>query len=106
VLYIGASLPGQELPWAGCYLATGDSSAANNGSIVFREVRTWSPQSRQVYRWYVHRDPGLAGTGDIAGAQVVVNRMRPAHTLGLVCETDAAECDDTYSRCDRDPLGE
>lgn len=58
-----------------------------------------------VYLFHVYRDPLLAGTPDIAAAQVKLDAISHSHTRGKVIESIAFACDDPYSLCDRDLLG-
>jgi uncharacterized protein YmfQ (DUF2313 family) len=60
---------------------------------------------REIYRFHIHRDPGLPGSYDLASAQDIVDRMKPSHTLGRVNESIDMLCDDAFSLCDRDILG-
>lgn len=59
----------------------------------------------EIYRFFIFRDPGAPGTYDLAGAQELVDRMKPSHTLGQVIESLDFLCDDPFSLCDRDRLG-
>lgn len=60
---------------------------------------------RDVYRFYIYRNPALPGTPDLAFAQAEVDRIKHSHTRGVVIESKSFKCDDPYSLCDRDPLG-
>lgn len=59
---------------------------------------------RAIYRFYVYRDPSVAGAYDLAGAQAVIDGMEPAHTEGKVIESVRFTCGDPYSICGRDLL--
>lgn len=61
--------------------------------------------ANEIYRFYVFRDPLLAGTPDIAAAQAELDTMAHSHTKGHVIESEDFLCDDPYSLCDRDILG-
>lgn len=61
--------------------------------------------AREIYRFFVYRDPGLPGTAFIASAQVLVTSMKPSHTVGTVIESIALVFDDPFSLFDRDILG-
>lgn len=91
--------------WVGLALIGGSSSSSGTKSGAFDEFRIWNPNSRSPFHWFIYRDPGDPGTPDIAGAQAVVDRMKPAHTEGDVTQSLSALCDDEYSLCDRTPLG-
>lgn len=60
---------------------------------------------REIYRFFVYRDPALPGTLDLEGAQALVDDISPSQTAGYVVESIDFLCDDTYSLCDRDLLG-
>lgn len=60
---------------------------------------------REIYRFFVYRDPSLPGTAYIASAQTQVDRMKPSHTVGTVIQSISVLCDDPYSLTDRDLLG-
>lgn len=59
----------------------------------------------QIFLFFIYRDPTAPGSYDLAGAQAMVNRMKPSHTVGFVIESINMLCDDPYSLCDRDRLG-
>jgi uncharacterized protein YmfQ (DUF2313 family) len=60
---------------------------------------------REIYRFFVYRDPNLAGSYDLDAAQDLVDAMKPAHTSGHVIESIDLLCDDPLCLCDRDRLG-
>lgn len=60
---------------------------------------------REIYRYFVYRDPALSGTADIDAAQTQLELMEHSHTKGHVIESIDFECDDPFSLCDRDLLG-
>jgi uncharacterized protein YmfQ (DUF2313 family) len=60
---------------------------------------------REIYRFFVYRNPALSGTPDLAEAQRIVDDIKPAHTLGYVIQSTNFLCEDPYSLCDRDILG-
>lgn len=61
--------------------------------------------AREIYRFFVYRDPSLPGTYYLASAQALVDAMKPSHTIGQVIESINFLCDDPFSLCDRDLLG-
>lgn len=61
--------------------------------------------AREIWRFFIFRDPGLPGTYDLAAAQKIVDIMKPSHTNGIVIESNTFRCDDPFSLCDRDVLG-
>ena len=58
-----------------------------------------------VFKFYVFRDPALAGVADIAAAQVELDDISHSHTKGVVIESISFKCDEATSLCDRDLLG-
>jgi hypothetical protein len=60
---------------------------------------------REIFRFFIYRDPGLPGTYDVGAAQAIVDSVKPAHTAGYVIESVDFLCDDPFSLCDRDLLG-
>lgn len=60
---------------------------------------------REIYRWFIYRDPTLPNAYDLDSAQTLADSMSPTHTKVYLIESIAAECDDPYSLCDRDLLG-
>lgn len=60
---------------------------------------------REIFRFFIYRDPTLSGTYFLASAQAQVDRMKPSHTIGTVIESIDLRCDDPHSLCDRDLLG-
>ena len=60
---------------------------------------------REIYRFFLYRDPTLPGASFLASAQAQVDRMQPSHTQGAVIESINLLCDDSHSLCDRDVLG-
>jgi hypothetical protein len=92
--------------WAGVFVF-GD--AASLASAIGVDVLSWAlycPYSEDVFRWYVFRDPAISPTNyDESGAQVVIDRIAPAHTIGTVVKAKTVLCDSPFSRCDREPLG-
>jgi len=60
---------------------------------------------REIFRFFIYRDPTLPGTADIASAQALVDKIKASHTVGTVIESVNLLCDDSHSLCDRDLLG-
>ena len=60
---------------------------------------------REVFRFFVFRNPALPGTYYLAGAQDLLDAIKPSHTQGHLIESISFLCDDPYSLCDRDLLG-
>jgi uncharacterized protein YmfQ (DUF2313 family) len=62
--------------------------------------------AQEIFRFFVYRDPNLPGTYFLDSAQDVLDAMKPSHTAGHVIESIDFLCDDEFSLCDRDILGE
>jgi hypothetical protein len=60
---------------------------------------------REIYRFFIYRDPTLPGTYYLESAQQLLDEMEHSNTLGQVIESVNFLCDDQYSLCDRDLLG-
>lgn len=60
---------------------------------------------REIYRFFVYRNPALPGTPDIAAAQALLDSIEHSHTKGQVIQSIGFFCDDANSLCDRDVLG-
>jgi hypothetical protein len=60
---------------------------------------------REIYAFFVYRDPTLPGTYFLASAQALVDAMDPQHTTGTVIESVSMLYDDPHSLYDRDLLG-
>lgn len=60
---------------------------------------------REIFTYFVYRDPALPGTYDVDAAQQLLYDIEHSHTDGHVIESISFCCDDPYSLCDRDLLG-
>lgn len=60
---------------------------------------------REIYRFFIYRDPSLPGTYFIASAQAVVDSMAPSHTIGTVIESVSFLYADPHSLYGRDLMG-
>lgn len=59
-------------------------------------------QEDQIFFYYIHRDPSDGGSYDIQDGQRMLDKIKSAHTLGIVGESDCARWDDPYTLYDRD----
>jgi hypothetical protein len=79
------------------------------GAVVVMERTTADALSmadvREVFRFFIYRDPTLPGTYYLEAAQELVDKIKPSHTKGHVIESISMLCDDPFSLCDRDLLG-
>lgn len=60
---------------------------------------------REIFRFFIYRDPTLPGAYYVDSAQEQVDAIKPTHTAGHVIESIDFLCDDPFSLCDRDLLG-
>ena len=60
---------------------------------------------REIYRFFIYRNPTIPGTYYLASAQDIIDAIKPSHTLGYAIESVSFLCDDPLSLCDRDILG-
>lgn len=60
---------------------------------------------REIYRFFIYRDPTLPGSYFLDSAQSLVDKIAASHTIGHVIESVDFLCDDEFSLCDRDLLG-
>lgn len=60
---------------------------------------------REIYRFFVYRNPALPGTYQLEAAQALVDAIKPTHTKGHVIESIAMIVDDPFSIVDRDIVG-
>lgn len=60
---------------------------------------------REIYRFFVYRDPALPGAYYLAAAQALVDKIAHSHTKGHVIESVDFLTDDPYTLTDRDILG-
>jgi hypothetical protein len=60
---------------------------------------------REIYRFFVYRDPDAPGDYDLEAAQDLIDKMKPTHTAGYAIESVNFLCEDEHSLCDRDLIG-
>lgn len=76
--------------------------------IVTEQTRAFAvsvSDDREIYRFFIYRNPALPGSYDLAAAQAIVNQMKPSHTAGFVIAGLGLLCDDPGGLCDIDILG-
>lgn len=76
--------------------------------VVLERTHAFAASSgdvREIYRFFVYRNPAVAGVYYLASAQKLVDEIKPSHTVGHVIESVNFLCNDPYSLCDRDLLG-
>jgi uncharacterized protein YmfQ (DUF2313 family) len=62
--------------------------------------------ARTIYRFFLYRDPNLAGSYSIEDAQALLDDFVQSHTKGIVIESKCFRVDDLHSLTDRDPIGD
>lgn len=60
---------------------------------------------REIFRFFIYRNPALPGTYFLASAQALVDKIKPSHTVGAVIESVSFLCEDPHDECERDLLG-
>lgn len=110
--YVGAAVSNGN-PWNTVSLAAAQhylihETDVNNVEIVETKKAARDAESapEHVFTGFVMREPTDGGTYNIKEAQQLADRRKHAHKLLLVGESDYFLCDDGYSLCDRDILGE
>lgn len=76
--------------------------------VVIERTRSFCisvADDREIYRFFIYRNPLTAGSYFLSSAQKVVDDLKPAHTIGHVIESVSMICDNQYSLCDRDLIG-
>jgi hypothetical protein len=61
---------------------------------------------REIFDFFILRDPSLPGAYFLESAQAEVDSMKPSHTRGTVIESVAALYDDPHSLYGRDLMGD
>jgi hypothetical protein len=60
---------------------------------------------REIFRFFIYRDPLVAGTPDLVEAERIMNNQKPSHTSGHIIESIDFLTDDPESLTNRDLLG-
>lgn len=84
-----------------------DASLAGAIDMTFDDFTCRAPNGDRAFRWYAYRDPVQPGFGaaDMIGANLLLRRLRPAHTHTAALSSKSLLCDNTNSLCDRGPMG-
>lgn len=90
--------------WAGFAVVSKDIVTSTTVSCRFDEFFTHAPNGSQRLHWYAYRNPALDGTPDMDLSRLVVERVKPAHTVASAVQTFTVTCN-SDSRCDREPIG-
>ncbi len=76
--------------------------------VVIERTRAFAilvGNDREIFRFFIYRNPALPGTYFLASAQALLDTIKPSHTIGTVIESISFLADDVFSLCDRDLLG-
>lgn len=60
---------------------------------------------REIFQFFIYRDPTLPGTYFLASAQALVDQIKPSHTVGTVIESTSFLYADPHSLYGRDLMG-
>lgn len=102
---VGSALGERNLDWGG-FLAIAAGVLAEDLDARVDDFIAWCPGSLLPFCWYAYRDPGLAGVPDMIGADLVVQKIKPAHTHGAAIQRLELLADDPrLGLCDRCPVG-
>lgn len=72
---------------------------------ISHAVAVSTGSDREIFRFFVYRNPALVGVYYLTSAQALLDKIKPSHTVGHVIESTAMIVDDPYSLCDRDLVG-
>lgn len=85
--------------WVGLILGNRDTPAATGAQTVdFDDFVIFQPHSTRAFNWYAYRDSAESGAYDLQGADLLVQKIKPAHT-------HAAAIDALNFRLGTDPMG-
>lgn len=99
-----AALPSAR-EWCGMFTSDTTNPVVTGSTVKVESFRIYAPRSRVVFCWYIYRNPALGGAPDLFGAQLVIDKMQPAHENGAITTAIAALYDHADTGFDRTPLG-
>lgn len=82
------ALGGIGFDWAG-FALFGDVPAAAGIGAMWDDAIVFCPRGLRPFSWQVYRDPMLAGSPDLGGADALVKRIKPAHTAATATTSKA-----------------
>ncbi|MDQ3153620.1 MAG: YmfQ family protein [Actinomycetota bacterium] len=101
---VASLLPDPE--WAGFGASSTAAALAADASATFDDFVCVTPFGTRPFTWYAYRDPGLGGSPDMTGANLLLWKLRPAHTHAAAIASLSLLCDDLDDGgCDRGPMG-
>jgi hypothetical protein len=93
----------RECEWVGLGVVGTDSSASGATSLSCTELRLFEPKGNRPLNWYVY-SPDT--TADLNLANLIVRKVKPAHTHAAAITSMSLLCDDeTRPGCDYGPMG-
>lgn len=96
----------QDVEWGGMAAMSTDASLASDLAATFDDFFLRNENGTRPFNWYAYRDPGLSGSPDMTTANLIVKRIKPAHTYAAATESKSVLCDDPlYGLCDGGPMG-
>lgn len=99
-----AANPGIE--WVGAAAMSTDFALASNLQATFDDLLVRCPNGDRPYTWYAYRDSALPGAADMLGGDLIVRRIKPAHTYAAATASKSVLCDDPVNgKCDGGPMG-
>lgn len=105
-VFAGVTTIAASKDWAGPFVSVDTSPATANNGADFLDFRAWCPRSRNVFEWFVWRDPTAPPTTyDRQGAQLVINKLKPAHTRGTIVESTGFIVGSPYCRVGGETVG-
>jgi hypothetical protein len=75
-------------------------------TVTFDDFLARVPRSTRGWHWYAFRNPDLAGSPDMLGANATLKTLKPAHTHAYAVTSRSLLCDTDGSVCDGGPLGD
>lgn len=92
--------------WVGYALLGFDASTAASNQLVADDFFLYEPKGIRPFAWYAYRDPGAGGAPDLIGANLLLRKLKPAHTHAAAVTSMSLLCDDLADGgCDRGPMG-
>lgn len=90
--------------YAGFALFATVASTAADTTVTFDDFVLHTADSVSPFVWYAYRNPALPGAPDMAGADALVRRTKPAYTHAAAIAALQCICDDLLNgRCDAGP---
>lgn len=101
------AITGITLPTnAGITNMTDVASNLSATTVDVDDARLYMPNGLRVFCWWAWADPGLGGSSDLDGARAIIERMKPADSVGGAVATASGylECGDPDHGCGEAPV--